>query len=798
MLSLDIVFDALDRCEISASDFIITLLTSPYYQDHGHHCNLVSHCSDVFLALLHHSDMHDKLAELCFDAVKETYHQELHVLASEDNGWHFGASRVTTKQMEEFSLTEMAENIELNAPEWRGVMMDDETKPEDTEDYWDEIEEVDLEGFINNLAEEQGTALSAEGHCQKRHLASAMMKKTLISGIIVHGMNQKANLLQSLLGFFIDTFAWIGVSISTNAINLAVRSLSVESENTLKAIGRSFLASYAYDNFDVDLKSDIASVEKSNDSLKHLTSGLLFPMVHRVTTEDLRCSQEIWLKSPLNRQVAKEDKPPKRTWCDLVHLHLTDHSSTSWHISFNSWMFLCDLCTHRPEYFHQFQSRIHPPNPIEQIPLTKTPIFATRAMDVNNSTVNGNIHAVNLLLEQGGVTDPSMQSEETDSPDLWEYVVFMHGDLGTGERLQSAQAWRSIESTPWNCLQHVVFIPGLFHLKMACADAIWRCFILPLAGRGDKTSLMKDVSQLRPRETGIYGTKPNFRRMHLLISHAGICRHLDCWRVHVTKKKHDITSLDSFASSEPHFEDLVEMAEEISHTYIQVGSHQLERTQRKPVNERNSQFENALLLNKYFLFYEELSYAINCGNISRVETCIIGWIPILKATGKHKYATHMTNFLLNIHFVYPAGLRQAIQYHILVNPTGRPMKWRPVDCRQVKNGGKGSNRTVEWIILESPLVQIYRNVQGLVEKHFDLTHRSTEHTAPNMQRTFQSLQKKLALNSPHAVELGRRSGHEIEDLISKGRDMMEKAESENEDNGDEGCPMLEDVMVELL
>ncbi|KAF8121569.1 hypothetical protein EV363DRAFT_1457439 [Boletus edulis] len=745
----------------------------------------------------------------------------------------------------------MAENIELNAPEWwrflgrflggeemhndqasgksvadglEGVMMDDETEPEDTEDYWDEIEEVDLEGFINNLAEERGTALSAEGRRQKRRLASAMMKKTLISGIIVHGMNQKANLLQSLLGFFmqsthtpykvIDTFARIGVSISTDAINLAVRSLSVESENTLKAIGRSFLASYAYDNFDVDLKSDIASVEKSNDSLKHLTSGLLFPMVHGVTTEDLRCSQEIWLKSPLNRQVAEEDKPPKRTWRDLVHLHLTDHSSTSRHISFNSWMFLRDLCTHGPEYFHQFQSRIHPPNPIEQIPLTKTPIFATRAMDVNNSTVNGNIHAVNLLLEQGGVTDPSMQSEETDSPDLSEYVVFMHGDLGTGERLQSAQAWRSIESTPWNRLQHVVFIPGLFHLKMACADAIWRCFILPLAGRGDETSLMKDVSQLRPRETGIYGTKPNFRRMHLLISHAGICRCLDCWRVHVTKKKHDITSLDSFASSEPHFEDLVEMAEEISRTYVQVGSHQLERTRRKPVNEWDSQFENALLLNKYFLFYEELSYAINCGDIGRVETCIIGWIPILKATGKHKYATHMTNFLLNVHFVYPAGLRRAIRYHILVNPTGRPMKWRPVDwCvelnnlfTKVKNGGKGSNRTVEWIILESPLVQIYRNVQGLVEKHFDLTHRSTEHTAPNMQRTFQSLQKKLALNSPHAVELGRRSGHEVEDLISKGRDMMEKAEqgdeevirSENEDNGDEGRPMLEDVMVELL
>lgn len=32
------------------------------------------------------------------------------------------------------------------------------------------------------------------------------------------------------------------------------------------------------------------------------------------------------------------------------------------------------------------------------------------------------------------------------------------------------------------------------------------------------------------------------------------------------------------------------------------------------------QFENALLLNKYFLLYEELSYAMNSGDIGRIET----------------------------------------------------------------------------------------------------------------------------------------------------------------------------------
>ncbi|KAI6017704.1 hypothetical protein BKA83DRAFT_4030384, partial [Pisolithus microcarpus] len=68
------------------------------------------------------------------------------------------------------------------------------------------------------------------------------------------------------------------------------------------------------------------------------------------------------------------------------------------------------------------------------------------------------------------------------------------------------------------------------------------------------------------------------------------------------------------------------------------------------------QFENALLLNKYFLLYEELSYGMNSSDIAHVETCIVSWIPILKAIGKHKYPLHMTNFLFNMHFAYPPGL----------------------------------------------------------------------------------------------------------------------------------------------
>ncbi|KAG1888768.1 hypothetical protein F4604DRAFT_1532841, partial [Suillus subluteus] len=229
----------------------------------------------------------------------------------------------------------------------------------------------------------------------------------------------------------------------------------------------------------------------------------------------------------------------------------------------------------------------------------------------------------------------------------------------------------SLEATPWNHFQHVVFIPGLFHLKMACADAIWRIFLQPLATREDETSLMRNITQLRPKETGIYCSKPGFRRMHQLIGHAGICWRLDFWRVHVAGMDPSYATLDAFAASEPDLEKLKSIANEITLNYV--ANHKLTPEQC------DMQYENTLLLNKYFLLYEELSYLMNSGNIGRVEMSIVAWIPILKAMGKHKYATHMTNFLINTHFVFPAGLKHTVHYHILVNPTGKPTKWHAVD-----------------------------------------------------------------------------------------------------------------------
>ncbi|KAF9222652.1 hypothetical protein BS17DRAFT_796475 [Gyrodon lividus] len=161
-----------------------------------------------------------------------------------------------------------------------------------------------------------------------------------------------------------------------------------------------------------------------------------------------------------------------------------------------------------------FKAHLRDPEVIETIPVVKTPIIAAHAMDVIHTAV------------QGGIENPD-EVDNTEMPDISEYVIFFHEDLRTGEQLQAAQ----------QCC--------LFHLKMTCADAIWWTFLHPSAAWEDDMSLMQDVGVLRPQETGIYASKPGFWRMHQLIRYAAIWT----WNW-------EYTSLEAFALSEPSFEEL--------------------------------------------------------------------------------------------------------------------------------------------------------------------------------------------------------------------------------------------------
>ena len=216
---------------------------------------------------------------------------------------------------------------------------------------------------------------------------------------------------------------------------------------------------------------------------------------------------------------------------------------------------------------------------------------------------------------------------------------------------------------------------------MACTDAIWWIFINPPNAHQDSNSLIKLISQLKPKETGKIASDPGFCRMHEVIGHTRIWLHLDAWHVEVSKQVPSYQTLEDWATSKPTIEQIVDLSNKLVREYVaSLGS---EDTNLSVLRDHSTvcdqQRENSLLMHQYMLLYEELMHTMNVGDVGRLKTLFPPWIAILKACGKHKYASAMTQFLLDIHFMYPEGLHRVVRHNILVNPTGQARKFRGID-----------------------------------------------------------------------------------------------------------------------
>ncbi|KAK7692967.1 hypothetical protein QCA50_004608 [Cerrena zonata] len=653
-----------------------------------------------------------------------------------------------------------------------------------SEDLWRQLDGVDgTEGGAHEEDEDRASYL------RERVL---MIRLVTCLSILMQSTNQHCNALQCIVGLFLHTchvpqaainlLARMGCSISMSSINNAVTSLSKESAAVIEKIGQSLLTSFVYDNIDPDIRRLVPTIENPHNTLIHLTAGMVVPLQHGVTREDLNCSQELWEKQR-NMSSATIDLDKLRT---IQADNVKHPSGLLRRQRFNAWVILYTLVHHGPVQFHQYRRKLGKPEVIEQIPIAKSRHVPVRTMDINPSTVGANADVLEDMFRQAGIGDPTEEGQAHVTA-VENTVILVHGDLGTGERIESLQQARAAERTPARRLQNVVFVPGLFHLKMACADALWRIFIEPKQSHDDANSLFRHVGQIRPKETVKFASNPGFRRMHEVIQHIGIVSRLDFWREKVKGVSDGYATLNDFAKSNPSWETLMKLANELA--LEQVAGSNLERLRRRPKEERDMERENMLIRQRYFLLYEEITYAMNTGDIGRAEACFLPWIYIFRGCGKHKYAAFMMKYLHNVHFVYPEGLKRAVRMNILCNPTGKPNNCRAHDWVQehhnlftkTSNGGDGSNYRKEHIIKESPLLEVYRNIQEQLEDTFE-NQRGNRHSSPNMERTFQVLARYMEKTRASSTIPGRSARYPIPDTMANGMHILMSAESREVDS----------------
>jgi hypothetical protein len=493
---------------------------------------------------------------------------------------------------------------------------------------------------------------------------------------MLQNSNERCNYLQGILGFFyhstsvpekvIETLAHAGLSISISSIHNAVQSVSHQASARIRHAVRSLQSAFAYDNFDIDFKTEQPTLEHRSNFIS-ATSATVIPLFGVNSADQLRCSQWMWERNP--RNPALPLNPPHPLFIELksmMQLHKDDtynqqsnptrpsprQEAFAWHVR--------EILVHHGQHFRHFEKELCEPAPVDRIPLHKTEQVPCRAMNIKQSTTDGNVEVMENLLRQGGIGDKNSNNfDQSHDIDMSEHVLLVHGDLLTKERLDTVGDSRRIETTPKNRLQYVVFLPGLFHYKMACADALWRIYLQPKEGRDDENSLFQSVGYLRPDETKKMVSKPGFRRMHEVIHHDLQASMLDCWRLEAQSVNREWTTLELFAASKPSWDAIVSMSHTIVQKYV-VRTDTLDCARAKPKEQRDRRFENQVLRNRDELLYVDLCQAMNAGDIGRVEASFLPWIYMFKATGKHKYAVQILRFLTNLRYNYPVELRCVI------------------------------------------------------------------------------------------------------------------------------------------
>ncbi|KAJ3576995.1 hypothetical protein NP233_g2 [Leucocoprinus birnbaumii] len=596
----------------------------------------------------------------------------------------------------------------------------DEESDEEELDVGDSDEDSDEEDLGEVEDDSEETPDDSLSVLERRDAELLCIKKIVCMSVFMHSTNHRCNTLQAMVGLFlqsccapetvVELLAHLGLSISTTTIQRAVSSLSAKSAAKIRAAGSTLTTMYAYDNLDFYLKHATPTMENTHDTdLTHVTSASEFPLYHGVTPEDLDCGDQL-------RDIFKNPAPVSM---DQIYERLSEEADNDGLYSFDRyrvWKVLADLVEYGPEYFRKFKPELGEPEEIDCIPVVKTVQIPMKAVPVSPNTPAANAEVLANLFSQASIGDPNdvrtpekevsagshgsktsedgvlvlpLDKEAQDSSsrsrgpsvfveeaseeeeeeleeekehsetltDIANKAVLIAGDLLTGQHDRSLMNLRSIEKTPFRRLSFMVYVLGLFHFKMACADAIWREFIQPAKSTTETNTLLSLIKQIRKNEIKKFkDNSPDFRSMHEVIQHVGIVARLDLWRI-VIKEVTDnsVVSLEEWAATEPTWGDIRKLAHKIVKEHV--APPDMDRVRNQDDDKRDQVKENTMLFHRQVLLYEETSYAMNHGDIGRVEKTFLPWIATFTGCGKHKYAAELKRYLENIHFRYPKALR---------------------------------------------------------------------------------------------------------------------------------------------
>jgi len=91
--------------------------------------------------------------------------------------------------------------------------------------------------------------------------------------------------------------------------------------------------------------------------------------------------------------------------------------------------------------------------------------------------------------------------------------------------------------------------------------------------------------------------------------------------------------------------------------------------------------------------------------------------------------------------------------------------------------GTGPTRTIDYIIRQSPLIDLYRGCHEVIKNNYFILARTRKHSLANYRRTFHRLLDHVEHHDPHTFHAGREAEYSFPDQLIRGAELLQAQSS---------------------
>ncbi|EIW77927.1 hypothetical protein CONPUDRAFT_61695 [Coniophora puteana RWD-64-598 SS2] len=537
-----------------------------------------------------------------------------------------------------------------------------------------------------------------------------------------------------------------------------IEILSHSMMEKVRAIAGTLLFLIVYDNINMMWRAAEQAIGRK-DSQQNGTCATLIPL-HAASKEDLDTSELI----------AKADTAPDLRIDDLV---LTPQESQDFYKSLVH-------CVMRitTRYGGSELQKLHTevmscmPSSDYTIDIHKTNVHPLAAMNIDESSTVGNANVIRSIIEQLGLT--------MDNPEFAHTAKLVVGDQLSLARDRVIEATLAGNEGGARALRWAIWVPGLFHYKMAATQGIMLTHLgLSNHDLSNPASLLAHNSVLR-RKHILASALPPFRTCRDLIFVSLYACVLHCLLL-VSKKRSLKDLADGLTVGK-----LRKYAEEVVSKYAdnrEVEELRMAREDPSVAGRGDMVYENAKLFLRDALILRDFTDAVKIGHSGRVVRVLKVWALSYRGAGRSKYAYETLNLIHHLQNVWPERLKCVVLNNWLANPTGKPNAFVEVDLVQehlnfwIKNyyQAHGSNASWEWLAVVSPCVDALRKLATKIHAALG-AKQGTAHAAADLSYDIQTLLDWLERHEVYTMQDGRTLDEDdspVVDVITTGLEAMD-------------------------